>query len=51
MAAWETGRTCRPYIVIEDWDVQDVADILEGTTGLRLSDWEELARLFLERPE
>lgn len=37
----------RPYIA-ETWSVEDAGEILEGSTGVPLAGWVELARAFVD---
>ena len=46
MAAWESDSVHRPYVCIEGWTFEDVAEELESSTGVPLEAWKDLARGF-----
>lgn len=51
-AAWERGRWSAPYIMYDNWTVEEALN-LHASVGTSAEDWIELGRLFVEyfRPE
>jgi hypothetical protein len=48
LSGWATEWPFVP-VLADGWEIDDVAELLASQTGVPLSGWESLARLFLER--
>jgi hypothetical protein len=48
VAAWSCDRKLTPYLTMDGWTVDDAADILQGSCGVPLHGWTDLASRFVE---
>lgn len=48
-AAWDLDRWCSPYIVYDEWTVEEALELHADDTDVTAQDWIELGRLFVGR--
>ncbi len=48
VAAWSCDRRLTPYLTVDGWTIDDAAELLQGSCGVPVQDWTDLAKLFVE---